>query len=148
MTRNFPYSAFVGFDNIFKELETLTNTPNPGGNYPPFNTVKVSQNQYAIQLAVAGFESHELTAEIEDGVLSVRGEKEPVEDDEKLEYLHRGISNRNFTRQFRLHEYNKVVSANLVNGILTVGLEVRVPENKKPRQIAIGNEPMQAYTAS
>lgn len=127
---------FVGFDRILNRMQAQT----PGqSNYPPYNIVKVEENSYAIELAVAGFEEHELDIELKDGILYVAGEKE-VEDDEETQYLHKGISNRTFRRSFTLSDTIVVKGANLDHGLLIINLENVIPEEKKPRKIAIGGE--------
>lgn len=137
MTNNkfarFPRSAFVGFDHIFRELEDMTK--HATDHYPPHNIINTGDGTYRIEIACAGFAEHELSAELKDGVLHVTGEHEP----RGLDFVHKGISTRKFDRAFRLSEYTQVVGASLVNGILAIELEVVLPEEKKPRKIAINN---------
>lgn len=127
---------FIGFDRVLNRMHQQT----PGqSNYPPYNIVKVDENSYAIELAVAGFEEHELDIQLKEGVLYVEGEKE-TENDEETQYLHKGISNRTFRRSFTLSDTIVVKGANLDHGLLIVNLENVIPEEKKPRKIAIGGE--------
>lgn len=127
----------VGFDNMFDSLMRST-MQQSSGNYPPYNVIKHSDDQFSIELAVAGFGKKELDIQLEDNILSIKGEKS-VEDqlDDELEYLHRGISSRSFTRTFTLAEHVEVVEAHVANGILSISLERRIPEEKKPKKIAI-----------
>jgi len=127
----------VGFDNMFDSLMRSTSQQS-SGNYPPYNVIKHSDDQFSIELAVAGFGKKELDIQLEDNILSIKGEKS-VEDqlDDELEYLHRGISSRSFTRTFTLAEHVEVVEAHVANGILSISLERRIPEEKKPKKIAI-----------
>lgn len=126
----------VGFDNMFDSL--MRSTAQSNGNYPPYNIVKHSDDQFTIELAVAGFGEKELDIQLEDNVLSIKGDK-LTEDllDQDIEYLHRGISSRSFTRTFTLAEHVEVIEARVANGILSISLERRIPEEKKPKSIAI-----------
>ena len=126
----------VGFDNMFDSL--MRSTTQSTGNYPPYNIVKHSDDQFTIELAVAGFGEKELDIQLEDNVLSIKGDK-LTEDllDQDIEYLHRGISSRSFTRTFTLAEHVEVIEARVANGILSISLERRIPEEKKPKSIAI-----------
>jgi len=129
----FPRSAFVGFDHIFKELEDMTK--HASDHYPPHNIIKDEDMKYRIEIATAGFKEEELSVELKDGVLHVNGDHTP----RGLEFIHKGISTRKFHRSFRLSEYTQVTGASLENGILAIHLEVVLPEEKKPRKIAINN---------
>lgn len=125
----------IGFDSMIDELmrvnATQTNT-----NYPPYNIVKESEDRFAIEVAVAGFSEGEVSIEIENRVLTISGNKMHDLDNPK-EYLHRGISNRNFVREFSLAEHVEVKSAINENGILSIELERIIPEEYKPKKIAI-----------
>ena len=129
----FPRSAFVGFDHIFKELEDMTK--HAADHYPPHNIIKDEDMKYRIEVATAGFKEEELSVELKDGILEVNGDHTP----RGLEFIHKGISTRKFHRSFRLSEYTQVTGASLENGILAIHLEVVLPEEKKPRKIAINN---------
>jgi len=129
----FPRSAFVGFDHIFKELEEMTK--HASDHYPPHNIIKDEDMKYRIEVATAGFKEEELKIELKDGILEVNGDHTP----RGLEFIHKGISTRKFHRSFRLSEYTQVTGASLENGILAIHLEVVLPEEKKPRKIAINN---------
>lgn len=128
-----PRSAFIGFDNIFDELERIT-TSSATDNYPPHNIVRVSENEYQLELAVVGFKEEDLELKQQDGILYVNGAKK---DQSKVEYLHRGISGRAFKRSFRLSEHVEVKGADLRDGLLVINLERVVPEEKRPRLIPI-----------
>jgi molecular chaperone IbpA len=67
-------------------------------------------------------------------MLFVSGQKANADD---AQYLHRGIAARSFQRRFELADHVKVVGAGLVNGLLTIDLKREIPEEMKPRQIAI-----------
>ena len=121
------------FDQLFEEFDAIQKENS--NVYPPHNVVKLSEDQYAIELAVAGFNDSELDIETIENSLVITGEK--LEKDDR-EYAHRGISARRFSRRFTLAEHVVVNGASLQNGILSVSLEKQVPEEKKPRKITIG----------
>lgn len=124
---------FIGFDRVLDRMKDAT----PGqNNYPPYNIVKVDEDNYAIELALAGFTDEEIDIEVKGGVLSVEGRKD---EEAETKYLHKGISARHFRRTFTLADTIVVRDAEFSNGILTIGLENVIPEEKKPRKIAIGN---------
>jgi len=125
----------IGFDRLFDELVNAT-TIQSQTNYPPYNVVKHNEDSFSIEMAVAGFKSGEVEVEVEKNQLVVRGEKS-VNLDEKREYLHRGISARSFVRSWILGEHVEVKSAIVEDGILTVVLQRVIPEEDKPKKIAI-----------
>jgi molecular chaperone IbpA len=122
----------IGFDQLFQEFDSIHKENN--NVYPPHNVVKLDEDRFVIELAVAGFAESELDIETVENSLVITGEKS--EKDER-EYAHRGISARKFTRRFTLAEHVVVSGASLQNGILSVSLEKQVPEEKKPRKIVI-----------
>jgi len=125
----------IGFDSMIDELMRM-NATQTNTNYPPYNVVKETEDKFAIELAVAGFGEGEISIQLENSVLTVTGNK--IHDLNSIkEYLHHGISNRNFVREFTIAEYVEVRSASNENGILTIHLERVVPEDKKPKSIAI-----------
>ena len=129
----FPRSSFVGFDHLFKELDHTTRHAND--HYPPHNILKIDENQYLIELAVAGFSQDELEVDIKERTLTVKGEHPS----KGREYIHRGISTKKFKRTFRLSEHVHVHGADIVDGILAIALKVIIPEDQRPRKINIGN---------
>lgn len=133
----FPRSAFVGFDRLFDELDAVAR--HATDNYPPHSILKTSEKDYLIELAVAGFKEEELSISVEERTLTIKGQHE----DRGREYLHKGISNKKFTKKFRLSEYVEVVGAGLQDGILAVKLQVIVPEEKQPKIIQINNQSLE-----
>lgn len=137
MTRTFTADMlndpfFIGIDRVLDRMRTVT----PGQtNYPPYNIVKTDEDHYELQLAIAGFTQDDLDVEVKDGVLTIEGKKEA--EDEK-NYIHKGISARAFRRTFTLSDTIIINGADLTDGILTIKLENIIPEEKKPRKIAIG----------
>lgn len=126
----------IGFDRVFDELNRAFANSKSDGNYPPYNVVQLNDTQYVIEVAVAGFAETELDVELKDSTLMVKGEKTKEEGSE-INYLHKGISNRNFTRNITLAENVEVRGATVKNGILSVALELVIPEEQKPKKIAI-----------
>lgn len=128
------YRSLVGFDRINNLIENAMRLDTAPG-YPPFNVEQVGDNDFRIELAVAGFGSDELTIEFKENTLLVSGKKAPVE--EARRFLHRGIAERSFERRFSLADHVRVQGARLENGVLTVDLVRELPEALKPRTIAI-----------
>ena len=134
----------VGFDRIFDRLHSLNTVQLKQGNYPPYNILKKGENLYEVEIAVAGFLKSEITIELEDGVMTVTGKKAPSEDG--VDFIHKGIAERDFTRKFTLSDTIEVRGADMNNGILSIMLENVIPEHKKPRTIAIGDSEAQLLT--
>ena len=128
----------IGFDSILDELMRV-NAQQTNTNYPPYNIVKHSEDAFAIELAVAGFREGDVKITLEKNVLTIKGEQTVSLDEleKDVEYVHRGISARNFDRVFTLADYVEVISAKAENGILTIELERQVPEEQKPKTVAI-----------
>ena len=127
----------VGFDNLFRMLDGAQRSGTTGG-YPPYNIEKVTDDEYRITMAVAGFGEDELDVTLENDVLTISGKAGEASGEEgEVRYLHRGIAKRAFERRFNLADTIKVVGAGLENGLLHVDLEREIPEERKPRQIAI-----------
>jgi len=131
----FPRSLFLGFDHLFNDLEQLKASTESGGNYPPHNIVKLNEETFLIELAVAGFSKEDINIVVKEGILSISADTSV---DERA-YVHKGISSRNFDRSFRISEFVVVDDANLVDGILIISLRVEVPEEKRPRKVNIGS---------
>lgn len=121
---------FIGFDKFF---DRISNTTNQQSGFPPYNVRKVDEDTYVVELAVAGFNKDSIEITEHDGTLTIKGER--PEDSE--EYVHKGIAGRKFTRTFTLAEYMFVDSADLNDGMLYVIVKRNIPEEKKPKTIAI-----------
>jgi len=130
--------ALVGFDTLFNDFEhRFSNQIN--NNYPPYNVVKYNDDTYEIQIAVSGFEKDEVAVEIDQNQLIIKGEKaDPV--DENIEFLHRGLAARDFTRAFTLAEHMEVGEGTIKNGVLKIEIKRIIPEALKPRQLKIKAE--------
>jgi molecular chaperone IbpA len=108
-----------------------------GTNYPPYNIIKTGDNSFEVQIAVAGFSEGEIDITVKDGNLVVTGNKDPEVETDATAYLYRGISARRFVRTFSLADYVEVATAVSRNGILSINLERKIPEELKPKTIAI-----------
>lgn len=128
----------IGFDGIFDELMRV-NAQQSNINYPPYNIVKHDDDHFAIELAIAGFRQGDIKITVEKNILTIKGEQRQDLDEltTEVEYLHRGISSRDFTRTFTLAEHVEVAGAKAENGILKIELERQVPEEQKPKTVAI-----------
>ena len=127
----------VGFDRLFDMLEN-GNVGQGQENYPPFDLIKKGENDYCIQLAVAGFKPDEIDITAQQNVLIVSGRKSDESEDKDGDFIYRGIANRSFERRFALADHIKVKSADLKDGMLAVELVREIPEAMKPRKIEIG----------
>jgi len=127
----------IGFDNMFDELMRVS-AQQSTTNYPPYNIVQINEDEYMISLAVAGFGLDNLSVTKDKKFLIIEG-KEYQPDSEKIvpNYLHKGISNRDFRREFQLADHVEISNAHLELGILSVYLKREVPEDAKPKTIAI-----------
>jgi len=127
----------IGFDNMFDELMRV-NAQQSTSNYPPYNIVQINEDEYMISLAVAGFGLDNLSVTKDKKFLIIEG-KEYDPDCEKIvpNYLHKGISNRDFRREFQLADHVEISNAHLELGILSVHLKREIPEDAKPKSIAI-----------
>jgi molecular chaperone IbpA len=130
--------ALLGYDIIFENFEQrFANQIN--NNYPPFNVLKRGENLYEIQIAVTGFSPDEVSVVVEQNQLVVRGESQD-EEDLGLNWLHRGLARRDFTRSFALAEHMEVGEGRIKNGVLTIELARLIPEYLKPRAVNIKAE--------
>ena len=132
---NAAHRNFIGVDRLMDRMATNLSTPNDQG-YPPYNVVKLDDNNFVIELAVAGFGKDSINLTVQDSVLSIEGSQETNNDDE-ANYLHKGISSRKFRRTFDLADYVEVTDATVKDGVLKVTLERHIPEELKPREIPV-----------
>ncbi|RVB77508.1 MULTISPECIES: Hsp20 family protein [unclassified Mesorhizobium] len=127
------YRSSIGFDRIFDLLENAPQTD----SWPPYDIERSDENTYRVTIAVAGFSEDDLDISHEPNLLIVSGERK---EQDKVEYLHRGLPVRPFTRRFELADHMTVTGASLNNGLLTIDLVREVPEEMKPRRITITRE--------
>ena len=133
-----PYRrSTVGFDRLFDMLEN-SNLGQSQENYPPFDLIKTGENDYTIQLAVAGFRPDEIDITAQQNVLLVSGRKSDESDEQSGDFIYRGIANRSFERRFALADHIQVRGADLKDGLLSIELVREIPEAMKPRKIDIG----------
>lgn len=124
----------IGFESVLDEL--LRATAQQQTNYPPYNVIRNDEDHFTIEIAVAGFKQGEVDVTVEKNILTISGsQKDPIP--ENVEYLHRGISARDFVRNWTLAEHVEIVGAIMRDGILVLDLERKVPEDQKPKSIAI-----------
>jgi len=126
----------VGFDRLFDMLEN--NNGQAVENYPPFDLIRSGENEYRIELAVAGFRPEEIDITAQQNVLIVTGRKSEENEQRDGDYIYRGIANRSFERRFALADHIQVRGADLKDGLLAIELKREIPEAMKPRKIDIG----------
>ncbi len=133
------YRTIVGFDRLADMIDTAAKQE-PAGGYPPYNIEQLGEHEYRIELAVAGFAEDDLDIQVQENVLTIAGKRGADDEGGARNYLHRGIAERSFERRFHLADNVEVRDAELKNGLLAVRLERQIPEEKKPRQIAINGK--------
>jgi len=128
----------IGFDNMFDDLMRVS-AQQGNNNYPPYNIVQVSDDEYKISIAVAGFSLDNLAVTKDKKILVVEGKQNIGElmEEESVNYLHKGISERSFHREFQLADHVEITNAHLELGILNIHLKREVPEEARPKTIAI-----------
>ena len=122
---------FIGFNRELDRLNTIHST---NAGYPPYNVLKLDEDNYQISLALAGFTKDDINVSLDKGTLNIAGDQANVYD---AEVIHQGIATRKFTRSFALGEYMEVTNAEMKDGMLHIHLERQIPEDKKPKQISI-----------
>jgi len=137
----------VGFDRLFDMLEN-SSIGQTQENYPPFDLVKEGENEYRIQLAVAGFRPDEIDITAQQNVLVVSGRKTDESDEKGTDFIYRGIANRSFERRFALADHIQVKGADLKDGMLSIDLVREIPEAMKPKKISIGGAAREERSAS
>jgi len=125
----------VGFDHVLNEIDSLFKNPS-ADKYPPHNIIRLNENQYIVELAIAGFKKEDVEITVEKSVLVIKGFV-PVTTDSTVEYIYKGIGTRAFTKTIKLADTVVVRGAEFKDGILRVGLENVVPEEQKPRKVEI-----------
>ena len=123
-----PYT--IGFDSFFNTLDSITGDVK---GYPQYNIKKLNDNQWIIELALAGFDKDDIEIEVKDSIMTISGE---IKSEDK-DYLYKGISSRQFSKTFTLAEFTESKSAEMKNGILSILLEKNIPEDKKPQKVKI-----------
>lgn len=137
------YRSFVGLDRMASMIDAASAQATNTASYPPYNVVRLSDDAYRIELAVAGFSEGDLNIESEQNRLTIIGSHGGKSANDTGEYLHRGIAERGFERRFQLADHVIIEGAELANGLLSISLKRELPEALKPRRIEIGS-PAQA----
>ena len=126
----------VGFDDMFDHFDSMVSMA--PSNYPPYNIVKTDNNNYNVEIALAGFSKKDITVEVENGILTIESVKDKSDKEEDtLGVLHKGISKRYFKKQFTIAKDVKVNGAELKDGLLKVSMERIVPEAMKLKKITV-----------
>lgn len=128
------FRSSIGFDRLLNAV--AANRTEDVDGWPPYDIVKLGEDEYRIAMAVAGFSPNDLTVTHEQNLLIVSGQRA---DGDRTDFLHHGIAARPFQRRFELADYVRVMQADLENGLLTIAMKREIPEEKKPRRIAIAN---------
>jgi molecular chaperone IbpA len=136
--RNDPF--LVGFDQLFDRLVSSGAGTVRGAAYPPYNIVKKGKDNFAIEVALAGFDESEIEVTVKDDTLTIESLKDHSASGGGDQILHQGIAERNFKRAWTLSPTVKVAGASFVNGFLSVNLVNEVPEEKKPRVIELNSD--------
>jgi len=133
----------IGFDNVFNHFESMLNDDFglrvPTVNYPPYNIVETSKNNYDIEVALAGYNKKDIDVTFEDGQLTIKSKKSDKDEtkDKDGNTIYKGIAKRYFERSFTIADDVEIVGAELKDGLLKVSLEKIIPESKKPKTIDI-----------
>lgn len=138
---------FIGFDRLWDEIERAHGGINLG-KYPPYNIVHHDENNFTIEMAVAGFGEDEIEVQLQENELQITGtpNQPGVKGDDQM--LHHGIANREFSRRFTLNADIEVQNCELKNGMLMIKLERVIPEEKKPKTIPINQKEAKGAPAS
>ena len=132
------YRSTVGFDQLFLMLDQVGGAESAAApGYPPYNIKRTGENAYNISVAVAGFTGPDLSIEVKENTLTIRGNKQSSGEEESDNLIYQGIAERNFERNFQLADHVQIKGASLENGLLQVDLLRVVPEAMKPRAIPI-----------
>jgi len=127
---------FIGFN---REMERLSNVQLASRqvSYPPYDLVKVDDDNFKLSLAVAGFSKDNISVTVDNSTLIIKGDNSTESEEDKSEVLHKGIAARKFTRTFALGEYMEITGAEMKDGMLNISIERIIPEEKKPKVISI-----------
>ena len=130
------YQSAMDMDNLALSLDNYWTSRNEAGYHPPYNITSCDKGNFEITIAVAGFKRDELDIQIQEQSLTISGEKKDT--NPSVNYLHKGFINKDFHQQFKLAEFVRIKDARLDNGLLTISLTKIIPEELKPRKVAIG----------
>jgi len=133
------FRSTIGFDRLARLVDSANRFDTASPTYPPYNIETTGEDSYRLTMAVAGFSRGEIDITVEKNSLVISGKAQKEDEETQGRYLHRGIARRAFERRFSLADHIKVSGASMDNGLLHVDLVREVPEEAKPRQIAIGD---------
>lgn len=131
------FRSTIGFDRFGDLIDTALRGEDNAPSYPPYNIEKLSDDDYRIVLAIAGFREEDVNITVQENQLTISGRHQEKVSGKEANYLHKGIATRSFERKFSLADHVKVTGAGLADGLLTVSLVREVPEAVKPRMIPI-----------
>ncbi len=131
------YRSFIGFDHLASMIDAASRNEKQT-SYPPYNIELIAEDKYRITMAIAGFTESQVDIQVLENTLLVSGKKTEQSKDSSKQFLHKGISERDFERKFQLGDHVNVLGADMQNGLLHIDLERELPEAKKPRKIDIG----------
>jgi molecular chaperone IbpA len=134
------FRSTIGFDRFGDIIDSALRGEDNTPSYPPYNIEKLSDDEYRIVVAVAGFKEEDITLTVQENQLSVTGNHQDKTESKERNFLYKGIATRTFERKFNLADHVKVVEANLDNGLLTVSLKRELPESVKPRMIPVNGK--------
>ena len=131
------YPSTLGFETMLRDIESImqNSVETVSDKFPPHNIIKVNDTHYMVELAIAGFDEKEIDITVKDGLMTVKGEKEQA--DNEVNYLHKGIGTRSFSKTIRLADTIEVQGAAFKNGILSIGLENIIPESKNLKRLKL-----------
>lgn len=133
------YRSFIGFDHLANLIDKASQSEKQS-SYPPYNIELISDDQYRITMAIAGFAEDELDIESKQNTLIITGTKTNTIEEGPRKFLHQGIAERNFERKFQIGDHVKIIGAFIKDGLLNIDLEREIPEELKPRKIAINGK--------
>ena len=125
---------YINWNRINSAFEDVLRTTKE--NFPVYNVRKIGDNRIVIELALAGYSKDNLDITEQDGKLIISG----ALPDNNEEYLYKGIASRKFTKVFSLSEHMVVEGADLVDGILHIGITREIPQEKQPKSIEINKD--------
>ena len=127
--------GYVGFDDVMNRYATTLGATKT--NYPPYNIAKTTEGGYLIEVAVAGFDHEDLDVEVHENILYIRGNRKQEDQESKMNFYYKGIAERNFELKFVVPEFSEIHGAVLKNGIMTIAIQQQLPEERKPKKIAL-----------
>lgn len=134
------FRSTIGFDRFSDLIDTALRGQDNSPSYPPYNIEKLSEDEYRIVLAVAGFKDEDVTITVQQNQLNIVGRHPEKAPSKETNYLHKGIATRSFERNFNLADHVKVTAATMTDGLLSVSLVRELPEAVKPRTIAVNGK--------